>query len=242
LRNRSLWPLKLVCAFLAGGAISTVLATPGAFPSCTADNLADYISNTTEPPATGGCAIGVLDYIDFSYHPFSNAPLASAIQVAPSGQGFTFGPITAPAGQTVQFEIDYDIVIDPSPIITGGDMSLDPPTGDVIVTQRYCNDVAYEFQTGTCLGGLPPETLTVGTPGTGFPSSASITFVHPATTSENVGILFTLTGGATGASFDGLDSTSIISGVAPEPASAASLLFGLLALGGGYKLRKQRNN
>jgi hypothetical protein len=70
--------------------------------------------------------------------------------------------------------------------------------------------------------------LTVGSPATGLPSSASINFNPPATT-QQVGILFTLTGGANGASFNGLDSESILSSV-PEPPAAASLFLGFLGI------------
>jgi hypothetical protein len=225
---------KLLLALFAAGSISTAVATPG-FPACPTDSLANYVTNTFSPP--GGCAIGVLDYFDFSYHPLSNAPLASAIQVTPFGAGFSIGPVSAAAGVTVQFEIDYDIVIDPAPIITGGDLGLDPPTGNVVVTERFCNDTSYTFASGTCLGGVAPETLTVGTLPPN-PISARINFVHPATVSQQVGIVFTLTGGTGGASFDGLNAASVVN--IPEPAPAAGLLLGMLALGGGCKLRKQR--
>jgi hypothetical protein len=199
------------------------------------------------PPATGGCSVGILDYYNFTYHPVSNAPLASAIEVSISslpGSGFSFtradgNAFTAAAGQTVQFEIDYNLIIDPAPIITGGDMNLDPPSGNVTVTEYFCNDVSYIY-TGFCSGSLP-ETLTVGTAASGFPSSATIVFAKPALTSQAVGILFTLNGGTSGASFDGLDSTSQVLSLSPEPASAAGLLAGLLTLAGGYKLRKRRN-
>jgi hypothetical protein len=232
--------LKLLISVVAVGSFSTAFAG-SSLPSCGVASLASYITTTANPPASGGCAIGILDYFDFSYHPVSNAPLASAINVSPSvnGSGFSFGPVTAAAGQTVQFEIDYDLFIDPAPIITGDNLGLDPPTGNVVVTEYFCNDISY-IGGGLCALSQPAPSLTVGTPGTGFPyPSATITFAHPATTSQNVGIVFTLTGGATGASFDGLDTVSLISGV-PEPASAGGLLGGLLVLAGGYKLRKQR--
>ena len=227
---------KLLFAVFAAGSISTALATPG-FPACGTDSLSNYITNTFSPP--GGCAIGILDYFDFTYHPLSNAPLASAIQVTPTAKGFSFGPVTAALGQTVSFEIDYDIVIDPAPVITGGDLGLDVG-GSVLVTERFCNDIPYQFSTGTCLGGVAPEVLQVGTPDTGKLLSNSITFVHPATVSQQVAIVFTLSSiGNVAGSFDHLGAGSIVTGI-PEPAAAAGLLLGLVALGGGYKLRKQR--
>jgi hypothetical protein len=231
--------LKLLLALFAAGSFSSLFAT-GNFPACVSGTVASYIAVTANPPASGGCANGVLDYFDFKYIAGSNAPDASNIAVAPLGTGFTFGPVTAAPNETVQFEIDYDIVIDPAPIITGGRLRLDPPTGDVTVTEFFCNDTQY-IGGGLCLGSIPAQSLTVGTPGTNFPDTASISFDPTAKVSQQVGIVFTLNGGVTGASFDGLDSVSVVVVSAPEPATAPGLLLGLLALAAGYKLKKQRN-
>ena len=122
--------------------------------------------------------------------------------------------------------IDYDIETEPAPIITGDKLGLDV-TGNVIVTEYFCNDLTYVYS-GSCEFGFKPAALTVCSPATGLPSSASINFNPPATT-QQVGILFTLTGGANGASFNGLDSESILSSV-PEPPAAASLFLGFLGI------------
>ena len=230
-RKRSI-SIKLCLSLLVAGSYSAIFAV-STLPSCSTASLANYISTTANPPATGGCAIGILDYYNMSYIPGSNAPAASTVSVTPSGSGFSFGPVTAAPGQTVQFEIDYDIFIDPAPVITGDDMGLDV-TGSVQVTEYFCNDVSY-VGNGLCLGSTPALSLSVGTPDTGLPENASIVFAHPATVSQYVGIVFTLKGGAGGASFEGLDTASVISGV-PEPASAAGFLAGVLALAGGYRL------
>jgi hypothetical protein len=233
--------LKLLISLSIAGSISTAFAG-STLPNCVIGNLATYENLTANPPSTGGCALGVLDYYNFNYLPGSNAPAASAIGVAPEGTGFSFGPVTAAPGQTVQFEIDYDLFIDPAPIITGDKLGLDPPTGNVVVTEYFCNDVSY-VGGGLCLGSRPAPSLTVGTPGTGFPSSASIVFNPPAMVSEEVGIVFTLTGGTTGASFDGLDSTSVVLYAAPEPPAAASLSLGIgllaVAIVGRRRARRQ---
>jgi MYXO-CTERM domain-containing protein len=214
------------------GSVSTAFAG-SVLPNCGADNLQNYITLTANPPTTGGCAIGILDYYDFSYHLVSGGLQASAIAVTPLSSGFSFGPVSVAAGQTLQFEIDYDLVVDPAPIITGDKLKLDPPTGDVTVTEYFCNDLTYTY-TGSCEFGFQPESLTVGTPSSGYPSDASITFNPPATT-QQVGILFTLIGGANGASFDGLDSASTVESgsfvvATPEPPASASLLLGMALL------------
>jgi hypothetical protein len=233
----------LFFSLLIAGSLSSALAST-VLPSCATNTLANYITLTANPPSTGGCAIGDLDYYDFSYHQVSSAPAASAIQVTPLATGFSFGPVSAAPGVTVQFEIDYDLFIDPAPVITGDKLGIDPPTGNVVVTEYFCNDIDYVY-TGSCAFSMQPESLTVGTPGTGYPSSASITFNPPANRTQEVGILFTLIGGANGASFDGLDSSStlVYPGVSsvPEPPPAASLLLALalltLALGWGRRFR-----
>jgi len=226
---------NLTILFFAGSA--TALFATSTLPSCSTGSLASYISLTANPPATGGCAIGILDYFNFGYIPGTNAPAASAIGVTPGGSGFSFGPVTAAVGQTVNFEIDYDTIIDPAPVITGGDLGLDV-TGTIVITEYFCNDSSY-IGNGLCLGSIPAQSLTVGTPGTGFPETNSIVFSKPATTSQEVGIVFTLTGGTTGASFNGLDSEAVVVS-SPEPASAGVVLLGLLTVAGGYGLKRRR--
>lgn len=240
--QKTLFALRLLAPFFALGSLSAVFAT-STLPGCGLDVLSNYVTNTAFPPTTGGCAIGILDYYNFSYHPVSNAPLASAIQVSPDATGFSFSglsgaAITAAAGTTVQFEIDYQIVIDPAPILSGGDLQFDPPKGDVTVTEYFCNDIPYSY-TGLCLGGTTPDTLTLHTLSCGsFPCSATITFPDPALKSQQVGLLFTLVGGTTGASFDSLSADAIVV-ASPEPVAAGGIFVGLLTLGAGYKLRKR---
>jgi len=245
---KNLLPGKLLFALFAAGSISGLFATPGV-PNCASGTLASYVSSSTFP--TGGCSIGILDYYTFSYHPLSNAPLASDITVGLSktGTGFSFSrtdgtAFTASAGTIVKFEIDYNILIDPAPIITGGDLGLDPPSGNVTITEYFCNDLQYVFS-GFCFATIPtastPQTLQVGTQATGLPLKKSIVFNPPAFNFQDVGIVFTLDGTNGTSTFDSLDNNTVVVAV-PEPASAAVFVFGLLALGGGYKLRKQRSH
>jgi len=228
--------LKFLLSLAIAGSVSTAFAGP-VLPNCGADTLQNYITLTANPPTTGGCAIGILDYYDFSYHLVSGGLQASSIAVTPLSTGFSFGalsgPVSVAAGQTLQFEIDYDLVVDPAPIITGDKLKIDPPQGDVTITEYFCNDLTYMY-TGSCEFGFQPQSLTVGSPDSNYPSQASIAFDPPATT-QQVGILFTLVGGANGASFDSLDSSSTVEEGSfvvstPEPPAAASLLVGLALL------------
>lgn len=210
-----------------------------AVSACGTASLAGYESSYPFP-ATAGCSIGILDYSNFSYQAISNAPATNDIILTPStsNQGFSFTqaggtPFVANAGEVVQFEIDYNILIDPAPVIHGSSLVLDPPTGNVSVTQYFCNDSQY-FYPGTCFGG-PTDTLHVGTPVTGYPYSAVINFSNPANNFEEVGILFTLDGTNGPASFDGLSTGTEVS-LTPEPATV--LLVGAF-LFGGFALKRK---
>ncbi len=234
-RTRSL-KFKLFGALFLAGSVSSLFAS-STLPSCSTASLASYVTSTANG---GGCAIGILDYYNVSYLPGTNAPASSNIQVTPGTAGFSFGPVTAAPGQTVQFEIDYQIFIDPAPVITGDDLKLDPPSGDITVTEYFCNDLPFNPGPGapTCLGGSSAQSLTVGN-GNAYPSEATIAFAPPASRFQEVEIVFTLVGGTNGASFDGLDSASILNTV-PEPASFGFALLGLAGFA-GYKLRKRHS-
>ncbi len=230
-------PKFLALIFLAVAAnVSATPTTP-----CSTGTLSSYESSYSVPL---GCSIGILDYSGFTYHPISNAPLPGAITLTPETGGFAFTqtsglPFTASAGEIVQFEIDYNIIIDPAPILAGADNSVDPPSGNVTITEFFCNDSQYVFE-GTCLTGFlsnPVQALSVGT----IPPlslSASIIFSTPAISFQDVGVLFTLNGTNGPSSFDGVDANSVVIGDVPEP--AACFLVGLGLVAGSYTLRKRK--
>jgi hypothetical protein len=230
--------LKLLLPVLMLASSTILFGNPSAgLGSCPAATLSTYASDFPK-----GCAIGILDYSNFTYHSVSNAPLAGDIFLTPSSQGFGFTqtngkPFTAALGQIVQFEVDYTIFIDPAPVIGGADDSLDPPTGNVTASEFFCNDLRYVYS-GSCQNGSPYK-LSVGTPSTGLPYSASISFGNSAKQFQTVGILFTLDGTDGVSSFDGLDTdTQLV--ITPEPVSA--MLTGLFLVAGGCGFRKQRRS
>lgn len=211
---------------------STIGTTP-----CATGTLAGYESSYAPPSL--GCSIGVLDYSNFSYRALQNAPAASAIQVSLSdaGNGLSFSQVggapIAANGDIVQFAIYYNIFIDPAPVIPGANTHLDPPVGNVSISEYFCNDSILYPGTTSCFPPTSPAyslTVTTAAP------DASITFNPPATQYETVGIVFTLNGLTGIASFDGLDTNTDVT-IAPEPASFA--LVGLFMLAGGYKLKKR---
>ena len=227
--------------FLASAA--TVFGTTStSVSSCGPGTLASYVTN--EPAPGPGCAIDILDYSNFTYTPLSNAPLASSILLTPGSNGFDFtqvggAPFTA-SGDVVKFAVYYNIFIDPAPVISGADNSLDPPVGNVNVTELFCNDSVLYPGTTSCFPPTSPAyslTVTTASP------TASITFATPAAVYQTVGIIFTLDGTNGLASFDGFSTsttTNTTTTITPEPAS--TLLVGLFLLAGGYKLKKQRQS
>ena len=228
---------SLAFIFLAvAGGLSGSPTTP-----CGTGTLASYELSYSAPV---GCSIGILDYSGFTYHPISNAPAVGAITLTPETGGFSFTqtnglPFSASTGEIVQFEIDYNIIIDPAPILAGADNSIDPPTGNVTITEFFCNDSQYVFE-GTCLTGFlsnPVQALSVGT----IPPltlSASIIFSRGATAFQDVGVLFTLNGTNGPSTFDGASADSVVIGDVPEP--AACFLAGVGLLAGSYTLRKRK--
>lgn len=219
-------------------ALTVFGATSAGVSSCASGTLASYASSYAPPSV--GCSIGVLDYSNFSYSAISNAPSESNIELTPLSNGFNFTqadgtPFTA-TNEIMKFAVYYNIFIDPAPVIVGADNSLDPPVGNVSITEYFCNDSVLYPNTTSC---FPPTASAYSLTVTTQNPTASITFATPATQYQTVGIVFTLDGTNGTASFDGLDSGTIVT-ITPEPASA--FLVGLFVLAGGYKLRKQRQN
>ncbi len=230
--------LTVAVSFLVVGSGSMVLAN-STLPACAPGNLAGYQTQTANPPAAGGCAIGILDYYNFNYVNPVNAPLASGIGVSPDAAGFSFGPLSNTSNSVETFEIDYDMVIDPAPVVTGDNMHLDV-SGNIEVEEFFCNDSQY-IGNGLCLGSIPAQSLTVGygtVNGIDFGTTntdASIVFPTPVNVSQEVGIQFTL---EPNSSFEGLDSNSVVLSLAPEPTSLGFALLGLVSLS-GYQIRKR---
>ena len=223
-------------------AFSVFGSTVGTVP-CATGTLAAYESGFAPP--SSGCSIGILDYSTFSYQDLQGPAIsASDVLVTPGtgSNGFSFSQVGgAPFsanGDVVQFAIYYTIVIDPAPVIPGADTHLDPPVGDVSVTEYFCNDSLLRLAQTTYSCQAPASSIYSLTVTTAAPNAA-ITFKTPATQYETVGIVFTLDGTKGLASFDGLDTNTTVTGAAPEPASV--MLVGLFMVAGGYKLKKRKN-
>lgn len=227
---------------------------------CTTDTLADYQSNFGVGSDT--CSNGILNFNFFNfqvYDPSGGTPLGpSQIDLTPVGTpdqtGVTgFGitgrnnsPITAAPGQDVTYVIDWDFVIDSGPIAGGAHIGMDPPSGDITITQYYCLDSnfadgqTYDGSAPTCsesLEGTIPDvqTLTLSTLNPDdvcdeVDYCASITFDTPAQEYANVMTVIQIEGGTDGATFDSIDGDSQIDPATPEPGTLLLIPPALLFL------------
>jgi hypothetical protein len=124
--------------FLMAGYAS---ASTVGIPTCSADTLFAYQVAPAAP-----CAQGIIEYSAFSLTSFSvpdgsldRLQVARQILVTPNGAGFDFSSplFNVGAGQTATFDIVYSDLVDPAPIEVGATLELDPPFGDITVTQTY---------------------------------------------------------------------------------------------------------
>jgi hypothetical protein len=233
--------IVLLCALppLARGDLSSV--------SCPANTLAYYqlnFSSSTRGSANGPCANGILDFSGFSFSSFGNTAVGSnQIDLTPLGPplgqtgptGFSISGLSVGIGQTVEYVIDWYFAIDSGPIASGGDLGMDPPFGDVVVTQDYCVDSYFSgsITEPSCSNGkiFPPlQSLTVTT----SVPTASLIFDPPAFEFGDVRTIIDLNGGTTGAGFDSLTGDARI--ITPEPGMVPLAVIGMSIL---FCLRKR---
>jgi hypothetical protein len=180
-------------------------------PACTTDTLANY------EQLDSGCNIGPLQFLSFAFGDpvvTGQAPAATASDIKVTPTLLASGPTIAFSSSFFSFSgsgsalyhINY--AVDPGPIIGGESISLDPPQGDVSITQGYCQG------TLTCApGGVPPLNLTV-TPAN---RNASLTFPTPQ---SMVGIQTSISITSTAvipAGFDSFINTNVTTTTTPEP-------------------------
>lgn len=253
-------------AMLAGCGCGGVLQAGNLAPACMANTLAYYEQAIDETPYE--CSVGLLNYTDFDLVTASGTDGATVldagqIEVTPvvnpgdPGGGFTLSAIDPAAfavgsGQTATYVIDWYFGIDPGPDASGSSLGMDPPFGDVMITQNYCNDSSLTTNDNgatqcATVGDFNsfdfnPQTLQVTTiPPVLFDS---ITFSQPAQNYANVMTTIYLNGddgtsvgcptGVGGSCFDSVTSDVVVS---PEPMSALLGLAGLAVIG---LLRKRR--
>ena len=242
---------------------STAVYANGLSPfQCATDTVADY--QTNYGTGSDACSNGILNFSFFSFEIYQSsggtALTASQIDLSPlsPGQGQTGAtgfsvtglddsPISAAPGQSVTYVIDWLYNIDSGPVTSGASLGMDPPSGDITITQYYCldsnfeNGQSYEGVAPTCttsLEGTRPgvQALTVSTtdPNDLCDDSgdycASTTFNPPAQAYAEVMTVIQLTGGDDGATFDSVNGSAQIDPPAPEPATFLLIPAGMLLL------------
>jgi hypothetical protein len=216
------------------------------YPDCADGSLQDYIGSTC---VLGGSSGGIVVFSGFVFPTpviTGSAPAtalgASDIELTPepSGLGGSFdfsGDFSVPAGDTITYDIDYFLLLDPGPILGGGSLALDP-TGDVSVTESICADSFFgtlggntvcEYNTPDGVVDSAPQVFTVASVP---PYSLLDTFLLDpgAYNFAYVDTEIVLTGGETGATSGGVVVTDTVY-AAPEPMTSLLCLGGLMAIG-----------
>lgn len=241
----------IASALHAEGLSSTPCPTD---PDQTLQYYEDHFNSTEH-----ACANGILNYSNFNFQLYQSsgftppaAPLsASDIDLTPIGTadqtgvtgfsvtGLDNSPITVSPGQDVTYVLDWFFLIDAGPIAGGASLGMDPPSGDVTITQYYCLDAG--FQNGQTYDGSAPscaasdngptpdvQTLSVTTD---IPDDLtdSIIFNPPAQSFADVMTVILLKGSQDeGAGFDSVAGSSQI---LPEPSTLLLIAGGLLVVG-----------
>lgn len=225
-------------------------------PSCGVNTLLTYEGVT--------CSVGIMNFSNFTFSASgTGSPTllsASNILITPvaSGQlggGFQINAIDpakfmVSAGQTATYFIDWFMVIDPGPFASGADLGMDPPFGNVSITQAYCPDGGLDGR-GSCSTGFQSLSLsTLAAPcinpltGAVLPSCSTHRDFDP--TIANFAFIETtivLNGSAGPSGFDSLTGTLAIvdPNATPEPITFFLTGGGLLAAGivRKYKLSRK---
>jgi hypothetical protein len=239
-------PLLAVVLFVAAS-VCPRLDAGSIYPDCMAGSLQSYLDSSA-------CALGAASVVvGFAFPaPFNpeGTPVLDASQIeltpVPNGLGGSFdfaGDFSVPAGDTVTYDIDYILLLDPGSILGGSSLFLDP-TGNVSVTESICPDSFFGTTSGgaaVCLANTPdgvvdsdPQLLSVNDANPPSSLEASITLSPAAYVYANVEMAMVLTGGVTGASSGG-----VVVGVhplsddpaVPEPGTFLLCSGGLIAIG-----------
>ncbi len=233
----------LYCAVFLAGVLPASLAAESLSPTkCPADtSLATYEQNFANPTGNtdtnGPCSAGILNFSQFSFQSFGSPAFTdSDIFLTPidpgtaqlGSTGFKISGLSADPNTSATYVIDWYFAIDGGPYAGGASLGMDPPFGDVTITQSYCVDSfmsAYSPTADTSCsipgaefnGYVPLQSLTVTVPN----PEASITFDPTAQYFADVRTIIQLNGGELGAGFDSVSgATTIYPGdTTPEPAT-----------------------
>jgi hypothetical protein len=240
-------PLLALVLFVAAS-VCPQLDASIIYPDCVAGTLQNYIDSS-------GCVLGRLFFSGFT----SPTPLnpdgavvldASQIELTPQPNGFggSFdfsGDFSVPAGDAVTYDIDYILLLAPGEILGGASLFLDP-SGNVSANESICPDSFFGTDSGgatVCETNTPDgvvdsafQVLSVNDGNPPFSLSAAITLSPAAYNFASVEMAIVLTGGATGATAEGVvvgDTVDALSNdpPVPEPGTCLFCLGGLTAIG-----------
>lgn len=240
-RARTIWGALVISGVMA----TTPLHASGlSLTPCPTETLAYYQVNFSSPTVgapDGPCANGILNFSGFTFYSSGSPPgdLAGNNQITltpvsdESGDiGFSISGLSVQPDQTATYVIDWAFDIDAGPIASGASLGMDPPSGDVTITQDYCVDSyisAYSAGTPFCYGGddsTPPPVQSLSVTPTS--PNAEIIFDPAAYDFADVMTIITLVGTDTeGAGYDTVSGTSAIS---PEPGTLLLIPIGLLMI------------
>lgn len=255
----------LYCAILLAGVLPASLAADNLSPTnCPADtSLADYVADFSTPTTvtnrdtgktTGPCSSGILNFSQFAFEAFGSGAVGdNQIYLTPinpgngdlGDTGFTISGLSAAAGQQLTYVIDWYAEIDAGPYMGGAQVDMDPPFGDVTITQSYCVDSFIGTYSPTApfncswtgsTDGPPVQSLTVTVPN----PSASILFKPVAQNFAWVRTVIQLNTNddSAASSFDTVNGSATVDPSAPEPASVVLIPAALLML---YLQRRRQN-
>jgi len=201
--------------------------TAGSPCPSTPTSLASYIRTYS----ASGCSVGIVDYTNFQFLSPASAgvptPTAEQVFLTPNGLGFSFTyGVTVPAGPAsadyANFIVQYDF--DPAPALGDATLILDPPQGDVSVTEQICPGGT--FTGGDCMieaTDPTPIILLVYTPD-------QLEDTGPLNVSNGeINLNFYLAGDNGPASFDSLQAMEDLAPLGsdtPEPGTVTLLLAG----------------
>jgi uncharacterized protein (TIGR03382 family) len=218
------------------------------YPDCVSGSLQSYMSSSD--CVLGGSSGGVVVFGGFAFPAPLNPDGATVLDASqieltpvPSGLGGSFDfsrDFSVPTGDTVTYDIDYFLLLDPASVLGGGSLALDP-SGNVSVTESICADSFFGTDSGgatVCQANSPggvvdsaPQSLSVNDSNPPYSLSAQIALNPAAYNFASVEIEIVLTGGVTGASSGGVVVTNTVDASSPEPVTSLLCLGGLIAIG-----------
>lgn len=229
-----------VAALMLCGAALAQAGSVGGYPACGNASFGTYSASGYR------CTLGAVDLFNFELYTVDAAGTPTAagsgllgtIFVDPTWSSSTgvgsvlvggFTGMVVDASTTTAWMIRF--TIDPPPVVSGEDMSLDPPFGVILGTQSYCADGLFNTS-GVCSSGQGGvTTFGIGTP-------AQLRFPSPLATLDTMTTIRLNPGLNTPSGFDGvLFDIYTTQSTVPEPGTWLMMAACLSFAGLGRVLR-----